>query len=58
MTDRSKNKGTLFELAVAAILTAIMTLAVFDMLTTKPDSQLDNSITVINTERAEPGELP
>lgn len=58
MADRSKDKGTLFELVVAAILTAIMTLAVFDMLTTKPDSRLNNSITDIKTERAEPGELP
>ena len=58
MADETKNKGTLFELVVAAILTVIMTLAVFNMLSAKSDSRLDNSITDIKTERAEPGELP
>lgn len=58
MTEKSRNNQSIFELVVAVVLTVLMTLSMFNMLSSQNNNRMDNSIGEIQTERVEPGELP
>lgn len=58
MENNSEEKRTITELVIAAVLTALMTLSVFNLLSSTGKNQIDQSISNVKIEKAEPGELP
>lgn len=58
MNNNSENKRSIAELVIASILTALMTLAIFNLFSVNQDNKMNNTMTDVKTETTEPGNLP